>query len=90
MVVTVVDIPVVAQRQFPIVQFCRPPRFSSCSPLIRCSTSLLCRSSKFSSADGEETVELPTLSFACPSLCNDRCLLFRRQKTVKVQQLQYI
>ena len=45
------------------------------------SMSLLCRSSKFSSADGEETVELPqlqlvdasTLSFTCPSLCNDRC-----------------
>ena len=37
--VKVVDITVVAQRPFPLVQWCRPLRLPSCSPLIRCSTS---------------------------------------------------
>ena len=45
--VKVVDITVVAQRPFPLVQFSRPLRFPSCSPLVRCSTSRLCRSSRF-------------------------------------------
>ena len=70
--VTVVDITVVAQRPFPVVQFSRPPSFPSCSPLTRCSTS---------GASGEETVEIPqlqhveawTLLLTCPLVCNDRC-----------------
>ena len=45
--VKVVDFPVVAQRSFLVVQFSRPLRFPIWSPLIRCSMSLLCRSSIF-------------------------------------------
>ena len=43
--VKVVDYPVMAQLLFPLVQCSRPLRFPSCIPLIRCSTSLLRRSS---------------------------------------------
>ena len=39
--VKVVDNPVMAQRPFFSVQFSSPLRFSSCSPLIRCSMSLV-------------------------------------------------
>ena len=43
--VKVVDYPVMAQLLFPLVQYSRPLRFTSCIPLIRCLTSLLRRSS---------------------------------------------
>ena len=45
--VKVVDNPVTAQRPFLSVQFSRPLRFPSCSPLIRCSMSLLRKFSSF-------------------------------------------
>ena len=45
--VKVVDILVMAQRLFPLVPYSRPLRFTSCSPLTWCSTSLLRRSSYF-------------------------------------------
>ena len=59
---------------------------------LRC---LLCRSSKFSDAVGEETVELPQLQHGHCRCHARRCATtdagwFRRQKTVKVPQLQYI
>ena len=45
--VKVVDNPVMVQRPFLLVQFSRPLRFPSCSPLIRCSMSLLRRFRSF-------------------------------------------
>ena len=39
--VKIVDITVVAQRPFPLVQFSRPLRFSSCSSLTRRSISVV-------------------------------------------------
>ena len=60
----------------------RPQRFPSCSPLTRCSMSLLRKSSRFSGAGREKLVEIPQLhsSHSCldkvvhtPVVCNDRC-----------------
>ena len=60
--------------------------------------SLLCRSSNFSGAGREETVEIPQLQLVEAGHCRSharRCATtdagwFRRQKTVMVPQLQYI
>ena len=79
--VEVVGIPVVAQRLFPLVQCSRPLRFTSCIPLIRCSTSLLRRSSYSRVPGRQKLVEIPQLhSYSCldqvvhtPVVCNDRC-----------------
>ena len=79
--VKVVDNPVMAQRLVsPLVQCSRPLRFPSCIPLIRCSTSLLRRSSIFSGAGRENLVEIPQLQpFRLDKavhtlvVCNDRC-----------------
>ena len=59
--VKVVDNPVMAQRPFPLVQCSGPLRFPRCSPLIRCSMSLLRRFSSFSGAGREKLVEIPQL-----------------------------
>ena len=70
------------QRPFLLVQFSRPLRFPSCSPLTRCSISLLCKSSRFQGAGREKLVDIPQLrsSYPCldkvvhtPVVCNDRC-----------------
>ena len=62
----VVVIPVVAQMQIPLVRFLLC--FSSCSTLIRWSTSVV-QVQQFSSPDVEETAELV--------VCNDRCRVVR-------------
>ena len=52
---------------FLLVQFSRPLRFPSCSPLISCSMSLLRRSSYFRVQGREKLVEIPQLqpSYSC-------------------------
>ena len=71
---TVVDNPDMAQRPFLSVQ-CRPLRFPSCSPLIRCSMSLLRWFSRFSGVRNwsrphscTRRILAWTMSFTCP-LC---------------------
>ena len=59
--VKVVDNTVVAQRPFPLVQPSRPLRFTSCSPLIWCSTSRCAGPAVSSKAVCEKTVEIPQL-----------------------------
>ena len=95
--VKVVDITVVAQRPFPMVQFSRPLRFPSCVPLTRCSMSLLFRSSKFLGCSRCGDSRDPTVAAVEAGHCRSharRCattadVWFRRQKTFKVPQLQY-
>ena len=71
----VVDIPVVAQMQIPLVLF--PQRFSSCNTLIRWSTSFV-QVLQFSRADVERQLpqlQLVELRTGCcmPVVCNDKC-----------------
>ena len=69
----VVDISVVAQMTFSLVSYSRPQRFPSCSLLIRCSMSLLCRCPADSCevvgdsrAPTIAVIELWTRSLTCP------------------------
>ena len=74
----VVDIPVVAQMQIPMVRFTK--RFSSCSTLIRCSMSVVqvqqvlgCRRGEDSRAPTVAAVESLDKVVDMPVVCNDRC-----------------
>ena len=95
--VEVVGIPVVAQRLFPLVKCSRPLRFPSCIPLIRCSTSLLRRSSysrvqavrNWSRTHSCTRIFAWTRSFTRPLCATTDARWFRRSKTVHVPQLQY-
>ena len=73
--IMVVDIPVMAQLQIPLGLL--PLRFPSCSTLIRCSMSLLRRSSKFVRCRGRQSRPHYCSSFLLDSccmtvVCNDR------------------
>ena len=70
----VVDIPIVAQLQIPLVRL--PQRFSSCSTLIRWSTFVV--QVQFSSAVVEETAELPQLQFLVVWSCVQRQVPYGR------------
>ena len=85
--VKVVDIIVVVQRPFPLVQFSRPLRFLSRSPLTRCSTSW-CAGPAVSS--GALVVFVPGQGRS-RARCVQRQMpgWFRVLKTAKVPQLQY-
>ena len=87
--VKVVDIYVVAQRQFPLVQQCRPLSFSICSSVTRCSMSVG-RSSIFGCRLGEDShdptvatrhVRAWTRSFTRPLCATTDARCFSVQKT---------
>ena len=74
-------IPLVPHRLFPLVRLGTPLRFSSCSSLTRCSTSLFCWSRRFGCSSFSSLDKVVHSSL----LCNDSAGWFRRQKTVQVR-----